>query len=68
MDGQNRKIILAVTALTTIAIILSASTYAALSTNQNLSTTGEVNVSANLGLYSNSEFTTPINTIIWGKT
>ena len=66
MEGQNRKIILAVTALTAIAIILSASTYAALSTNQNLSTTGEVNVSANLGVYSNSECTTQINTISWG--
>jgi len=66
VDGQNRKIILAISVLITIAIVLTASTYAALSTNQNLSTTGEVNVSANLGLYSNSECTTATNSISWG--
>jgi len=53
-------------ALVVIAMALSLTTYAAISTSQNLSTNGTVLTSANLSLYSNSACTTSMNSINWG--
>ncbi len=67
MGFTNKKIVLSITVLIVVATVLTATTYAALSTNRNLSTTGTVDVSANLGVYSDSACTTTLSTISWGN-
>ena len=62
---QNQKITLSITALTIVAVMITATTYAALSTSLNLSSNGAVDVSANLEVYSNSECTIPLTAINW---
>jgi hypothetical protein len=47
-----------------MALVLT--TYAAISTSQNLSTNGTVLTSANLGVYSNNGCTNSISSINWG--
>ncbi len=53
--------------LIVIAIALTYTTYAALSTTQNLSATGAVNVSANLGVFSDNNCQNTLSTIDWGN-
>jgi hypothetical protein len=53
-------------ALVLIAIALTVTTFAAITTSQNLSSNGTVTTSANLGVYSNAGCTTPLTTINWG--
>jgi hypothetical protein len=60
------KIQLTVVALILVAIALTATTYGAISVNQSLTTSGSVNVTPNLGLYSDSSCTTSLSTIDWG--
>jgi hypothetical protein len=62
-----KKYVLATIALIIVMIILSGTTFAALSTNQKLSTTGSIVVSANMGVFSNSGCTTSLSTINWGS-
>jgi hypothetical protein len=66
MAKNNTKIIISVMALTALAIILTATTLAAIASNKNLSTSGTVSVSANLGIYSDSACTIPLTSIAWG--
>ena len=64
------KIKLSITAsiivLVIIAITLTLTTYAAITTSQSLTSNGQVNTSANLGVYSNSACTIPISSVSWG--
>jgi hypothetical protein len=53
--------------LTTIAIALTSTTYAALSVSQNVHSTGSVNVSPNLGVYSDIYCQHHASTINWGN-
>jgi hypothetical protein len=55
-----------VIALVIIAIALTLTTYAAISTSQSLPSNGQVTTSANLEVYSNSACTTPMSSINWG--
>jgi hypothetical protein len=52
--------------LTIIAIALTCTTYAALTTNRRVDATGSVSATANLGIYSDSTCQTPLTTIEWG--
>jgi hypothetical protein len=64
------KIKLSVTAsviiLVLIAVALTFTTFAAITTSQSLSSSGEVTTSANLGVFSNSACTTSLSSINWG--
>lgn len=71
MRGQKTpKIKLSITAsvaiLVIIAVALTLTTFAAISTSQNVQSNGQVTTSANLGVYSNSNCTTPLSSINWG--
>jgi len=57
----------AVITLVITAIALTLTTYAAISTSQNVPATGTVSVSADLSVYSNSLCTTPLSFIDWGN-
>lgn len=57
---------LAMVALVVIGTALILTTYAALSTSQNLSSNGTVSSSANLGVYSDSSCTQSTSSINWG--
>ncbi len=61
-----RKIPISVFALTLVAIALSATTYGAISVNKSLLTNGSINVTPNLGLYSNVGCTTGLASLDWG--
>ena len=52
--------------LTIIAIALTCTTYAALTTNLRVDASGSVSATANLGIYSDSTCQTPLTTIEWG--
>ena len=65
--NKNTRILVLTTLLTIIAIALTLTTYGALTSNKNISTTGGINVSANLGVYSDSACQTPITTLNWGN-
>jgi hypothetical protein len=64
---KDKKIIFAAICLMAISVALTATTYAALTTTQNLSSAGSINVSPNLGVYSDSGCTTPLSSIAWGS-
>lgn len=64
---KNTQAIIAITALITVSIILTATTFAAIGVNKNLSSSGIVAVTPNLGVYSNSACTVPASTINWGS-
>ncbi len=66
MQLNNRRLTLAIAVLVTVAIVLTATTYAALGTNQNPSAEGVVEVSADLGVYLDCDCTTDLSTINWG--
>lgn len=53
--------------LTVIAIVLTSTTFGALSVRQDLSSQGTVSVSAGLGVYSDSACQNAISTINWGS-
>lgn len=55
-----------VIALVLVATVLTVTTYGAITVSKNLSSTGAINVSANLGVYSDSACTTSLSTIDWG--
>lgn len=61
------KIASAVLALVIVAIALTYTTYAALSTNKNLNTLITVKVAADLGVYQDSACTIPLTSIDWGS-
>ena len=50
-----------------LMISITLTTYAALSTNQTVLSAGEVKVTANLGVYSDSAFQNNLTTINWGS-
>jgi len=58
---------LLVIVLVVIAIALTSTTFAALSVNKSLSSLGGINVTANLGVYSDINCTNPISSVIWGN-
>ncbi len=64
---QNRTKITLSIALTIIGLALVVTTYAALTTSQNLGSTGGINVSASLGVYSDSACNTAITSVNWGN-
>ena len=66
---ETKKIGIAISLLVTIGLTLAATTYAALSTSQSLSSSGSVTVTstASLGIYSDSACTTPLTSISWGS-
>lgn len=63
----SKKILLAIIVLLCMSIFLTGSTYAALSTSQTVASTGTVNVSANLGVFSDAACTTPLTSFSWGS-
>jgi hypothetical protein len=60
------KIQAAIIAIILVAVALTATTYGAISVNKSLSSNGSVNVTPNLGLYSDSGCTTALSAIDWG--
>ena len=56
----------AIVALVIIAIALTFTTFAAVTTSQNVQSSGAITSSANLGVYSNSACTTLLSNINWG--
>jgi hypothetical protein len=67
MKTPNKKTIPLTIALTLTAILLASTTYAAITTSKNLSSSGSITVTANLGVYSDSGCTTPLSTFSWGS-
>jgi hypothetical protein len=65
---SKHKISLTTIALVLMAIALSATTYGAISVNKSLITNGSINVTANLGLYSDFGCTIGLSAIDWGAT
>ena len=57
----------AVVILTIIGIALTSTTFASLSTNRSFNSAGGINVSAGLGVYSDSSCSTNLTTINWGN-
>ena len=66
LKKTNMKLV-AVISLVIIAISTAGGTFAALTVNSNVGSSGAVNVSANLGVYSDSGCNTPLTTINWGN-
>ncbi len=64
---RNRIRIILPLILTAIALALVVTTYAALTTSQNIGSTGGINVSASLGVYSDSSCNNPITSVNWGN-
>ena len=66
---EPKKIGVAIILLVTITLTLAATTYAALSTSQSLSSSGSVTIisTASLGIYSDSACTIPLTSISWGS-
>ena len=66
---ESKKIGIAITLLVTIALALAATTYAALSTSQSLSSSGSVTIipTASLVICSDSACTIPLTSISWGS-
>jgi hypothetical protein len=60
------KIPVYITALLLVAVALSATTYGAISVNKSLVTNGSINVTPNLGLYSDIGCTAGLSAIDWG--
>jgi hypothetical protein len=54
-------------ALTVLAVVLTATTYAAINVNQNMTSSGSITTSPNIGVYSDSACTTSITSINWGS-
>ncbi len=52
--------------LVIMAVALTLTTFAAITTSQSLASSGQINTSANLGIYSNSACTTPVSSVSWG--
>lgn len=65
-SGKNGLRITTVLALALIAVAATCTTYAALSVSKNVSSSGSVAVSANLGVYSDSACQNALTTIDWG--
>jgi hypothetical protein len=58
---------LTILAMTLILLALTVSTYAAISVNKSINTSGSIAASPGLGVYSDSACTVPITTIDWGS-
>ena len=56
----------AIVTLVVIAMALTFTTFAAVTTSQNVQSSGAITSSANLGVYSNSACTTLLSNINWG--
>jgi hypothetical protein len=63
---MNKKTSISIILLATIAVALTCITYGALTVSKDLSTSGTITVTPNLGVYSDSDCQTPISTIDWG--
>lgn len=61
--AKNSK--LAVVLLTIAAIAAAGITFASITTNQNVNSSGTVTAGPNVGVYSNSACTTPVTSINW---
>ena len=55
-----------ITALVLIAMALTVTTYGAITVSKNLSSTGSINTSPNLGVYSDYGCTSTLSSIDWG--
>jgi len=66
MAKRKISITVIVAALILIGVSLTLITFATLSTSSTLSSTGSVSTTTNLGLYSDSGCTIPLNSINWG--
>ena len=64
---KNSQALVGVVALVVVAVFLTATTLAALSTNKNLTSYGSITVTAQLGVYSDSACTIPLSTVNWGS-
>jgi hypothetical protein len=64
---DHRKVVLALLVLLALCSITSTLTYAGLSVNQTLASTGTITVSPNLAVYADSQCTQPIVSINWGN-
>jgi hypothetical protein len=53
--------------LALIALAITVTTYAAITTTKDVSSTGTITTSANLGVYSDSACTNALSTISWGS-
>ena len=53
--------------LTAAAMAVAGVTFAAITANQNVSSSGTVTAGPNVGIYSNSACTVPVTTISWGS-
>jgi hypothetical protein len=53
--------------LIVVAFALAASTLAAINVSQNMSSSGAILTSPNIGVYSDSACTTPVTTLSWGS-
>jgi len=53
--------------LALIALAITVTTYAAITTTKDVSSTGTITTSANLGIYSDSACTNALSTISWGS-
>jgi hypothetical protein len=62
---KNPKLLIII--LTAAALSLGVSTMAAISVNQNVSSTGTITTSPNIGVYSDSGCTTNVTSIAWGS-
>jgi hypothetical protein len=63
----DKKLALSVIALIVVAAFLTTTTYAALSISQNLASSGTINVSANLNVFSDAACTVPLSSFGWGS-
>jgi archaellum component FlaG (FlaF/FlaG flagellin family) len=64
--GKKNLKTFAVIGLVIVAIALTSTTYAALNTSRNIDSVGAVNVSAELGAYSDSQCVNEVSSIDWG--
>ncbi len=67
-NPKKAKLVVAlVLILTVIAVALTCTTYAALSANRTVNSSGGITSTANLGIYSDSTCQTALTTIDWGS-
>lgn len=65
--NKTKKIAILLFALAAISVVLTYTTYAALSSNKTLDSAGNIKVSPNLGIYQDSACTVPVTDINWGS-
>lgn len=64
---KSKFLVVTILLLVILAITLVYTTYASVNVTKNISSTGSINVSANLGIYSDSACQNALTTINWGN-